>query len=221
MFPLFLVDYICTASSQTIMDHQKQQILSQAEALFMRFGIKSVTMDDLAREMGVSKKTLYQFVENKADLINQILLNHVQDETACIEEVVHTGSNALKVMLGIAKFAEQRLGRISPTVVYDLKKYYREGWELIETLHRQHVYAVIKGNIEKGITEGLYREDVSPDIIAKLYVGKTFLLVDEDIFPQRDYERGKLFREFLMYHLRGIVSPKGAKTLEKYLGEAV
>jgi AcrR family transcriptional regulator len=201
------------------MDHQKQHILSQAEALFLRFGIKSVTMDDLARELGISKKTLYQFVENKADLINQILLNHVQDETACIEEVIHTGSNALEVMMGIARFAEQRLGRIAPTVVYDLKKYYREGWELIESLHRQHVYAVIKSNIERGKAEGLYREDVNADVIAKLYVGKTFLLVDEDIFPQREYERGKLFQAFLIYHLRGIVSPKGAKMLEKHFGE--
>ncbi|HMR42705.1 MAG TPA: TetR/AcrR family transcriptional regulator [Saprospiraceae bacterium] len=199
------------------MEHQKQQILVQAESLFLRYGIKSVTMDDLARELGVSKKTLYQYIENKADLISQIILNHVEEETDCINSICDQTLNAVEQMLVIGKYVVQQLGKISPTVVYDLKKYYRQSWELMEMLHRQHVYQVIVKNIEKGIKEGLYRENLNTDVIAKLYVGKTFLLVDEDIFPLKNYEKEHLFREFIFYHLFGIVSQKGLKTLEKLI----
>lgn len=174
-------------------------------------------MDDLARELGVSKKTLYQYIENKADLISQIILNHVEEETDCINNICDQTLNAVEQMLVIGKYVVQQLGKISPTVVYDLKKYYRQSWELMEMLHRQHVYQVIVKNIEKGIKEGLYRENLNTDVIAKLYVGKTFLLVDEDIFPLKNYEKEHLFREFIFYHLFGIVSQKGLKTLEKLI----
>lgn len=202
------------------MEHQKQQILQQAEALFLRYGVKSVTMDDLARELGISKKTLYQYVDNKADLISQIVFNHVQDETRCINAIVNEGENAVVEMLEIAKYAAQQLDHITPTVVYDLRKYYRASWELVETLHKQHVYSVIRGNIEKGIHQGVYRDNIDSDIIAKIYVAMTFLMVEEDVFPQKEYQKERLFHMFIQYHLKGIASPKGQKLLEKYLIES-
>lgn len=197
------------------MEKQEQEILVQAESLFLRFGVKSVTMDDLAREMGISKKTLYQFVENKADLINKVIRKHVEDEAACVRQLSTKAHNAIEEMLEVGKFAIQQLRRTSPTVVYDLKKYYRKSWELLESFHGKHVYETIRRNIQKGMEEGLYRPDLDPDIIARLYVGKTHLLVDETIFPLREYSREVLFNEFISYHLRGIVSESGARLLRQ------
>ncbi|MEZ4949358.1 MAG: TetR/AcrR family transcriptional regulator [Saprospiraceae bacterium] len=148
------------------MEDQKSQILTEAEKLFLRFGIKSVTMDYIAQNLGISKKTLYQIVDNKADLISKIVLNHVNKETQCINQISTEAENAISEMLNISRYNIQKLREISPVAVFEMQKYYRKSWEQIESLHREQIYKVIFENIEKGKKEGLYREEINSDIVA-------------------------------------------------------
>lgn len=181
----------------------------------MRYGIKSVTMDDIARELGISKKTLYKFVENKADLIQKIFHEYIKCEKGEMDQILHASANAIEEIQNIGKYVIQQLRELAPTVLYDLQKYYRESWTLLQSLHQQYIYQVIKANLERGIKEGLYREDLDSDIIAKLYVGKTSLLVDEGLFPLKRYDKGSLFKEYIKYHVQGIASPKGLKLFKE------
>ncbi|NRA48435.1 MAG: TetR/AcrR family transcriptional regulator, partial [Phaeodactylibacter sp.] len=121
----------------------KKDIIKTAFELFLRYGIKSVTMDDIAREMGMSKKTLYQYVPNKADLIDQIFQAHIDDEQCMTEEIRSTSSDALEEMLKIGQYVVQKLRSVSPAAVYDLRKYYGSIWKNMEKEMKQHVYAVI------------------------------------------------------------------------------
>jgi len=194
---------------------QKQQILEKAEELYLKIGIKSVSMDDLARRLGISKKTLYQYVENKNDLVSQIIGCHINEEKEAVTEILNNSDNAIDEMLKVAKYVLTQLRKLSPTAVYDLKKYYRNCWEIIEKHNQFFVYNHIKHNIERGQREEIYREDVNADIIAKLYVSQNFLIVDEDLFPLREYDRDKLFSQFIMYHIRGIACPKGLEILDE------
>jgi AcrR family transcriptional regulator len=195
------------------MDTQLQQILIQGEKLFLRRGIRSVTMDDIAQTLGMSKKTLYQYVENKADLVSKIVLNHVEEETACISKISAESQNAIREMMEITRYSVQQLRDISPLVIFELQKYYRESWEKMEALHKEYIYKVIFDNIEKGKKEGFYREEINSDIVSKLYVGKTYLLVDENVFPLKDFDREKLLMEFFLYHINGLLTEKGRKSL--------
>ncbi len=195
--------------------NQKQQILEKAEELYLKIGIKSVSMDDLARSLGVSKKTLYQYVENKNDLVSQIIECHINEEIEAVTEILKNSDNAIDEMLQVAKYVLNQLRKLSPTAVYDLKKYYRDCWETIEKHNQFFVYNNIKTNIERGQKEGIYRNDVSADIIAKLYVSQNFLIVDEDLFPLKEYDREKLFNQFITYHIRGIASPKGLEIFDE------
>ena len=201
------------------MTEQEQKVLTQAEELFMRVGIKSVTMQDLSRELGISKKTLYQYVDNKADLVSKIIFNHAQHEIDEVKKITSASKNAIDEMLGIARFNFKQISVISPTAIYDIKKYYRKSWEVIEKLHQEHSYDVIVENFKRGVKEGLYRNDFDMDIVAKLYGAQTFLMIEEAIFPLRTYNKKHLMNEFIKYHLYGIVSPKGKKILEKYLSK--
>lgn len=201
------------------MQEQEHKILTQAEALFMRVGIKSVTMQDLSRELGISKKTLYQTVENKADLVLKIMFNHAQAEMEAITKITADSESAIDEMLGIARYSLEQLREISPTLIYDLKKYYRKSWDIFEKLHQEHAGGVIIENFKRGIEEGLYRNDFDIDIVSKLYVSKTFLLVEDSLFPLRKYDRRHLMNEFIKYHLYGIVSPKGKTVLEENFKE--
>jgi len=203
------------------MTEQEQKILSQAEALFMRVGIKSITMQDLSRELGISKKTLYQYVDNKADLVLKIMYNHAQTEMEAVKKITAESKNAIDEMLEIARYSLEQLREISPTVIYDMKKYYRKSWDIFEKLHQEHSGGVIVKNFNRGVEEGLYRDDFDMDIVSKLYVSKTFLLVEETLFPLRKYDRRHLMNEFIKYHLYGIISPKGKKQLEKYLTKEI
>jgi AcrR family transcriptional regulator len=192
------------------------KILFRAEKLFLRYGFKSITMDDLANELGISKKTLYQHIDNKSDLVDKITEQYILRQKISMDEVSKNAKDAIHEMLLIAKHVIQLLRRMQPTTMYDLKKYYRESWMKIDSFHMIHVYQMIKANILKGIKEGLYREQADADIIAKLYVGKTMILTDETMFPLRDYDREKLFREYIKYHIHGIASAKGIEIFKKY-----
>lgn len=187
--------------------------------LFMRYGIKSVTMDDLARQLGISKKTLYQYVSNKNDLITQIFYQKIELEKTIMAQIREDSSDAIDEILKIAAYVIGELRELSPTTVYDLQKYYQETWRQMEALHQRYIYVIIRENLQRGMGQGLYRQNMNPDIIAKLYVGKTSLVVDEDVFPTRDYDMSDLFREYIHYHIYGIASPKGLALLEKHLQE--
>ncbi len=195
----------------------KTQILEKAEDLFLRYGLKSVTMDDIARKLGMSKKTLYQYVENKTDLVSKIMLAHIEEEKAMMEEVKTNSGDAIEEMLKVGRHAVQQLRKLSPTLVYDLQKYYQNIWFLLQKLHRGHGQRMIKENIERGKAQGVYRADVNADILAKMYVMSTFSLVDEELFPLKEFNKEKLFIEFIKYHIHGIASEKGLSLYKKHI----
>lgn len=195
----------------------KTQILEKAEDLFLRYGLKSVTMDDIARKLGMSKKTLYQYVKNKTDLVSKIMLAHIEAEKAMMEEVKTNSGDAIEEMLKVGRYAVQQLRKLSPTLVYDLQKYYQNIWLLLQKLHRGHGQQMIQENIERGKLQGVYREDVNAEILAKMYVMSSFSLADEDIFPLKDFNKEKLFIEFIKYHIHGIASEKGLVLYKKHI----
>ncbi|MEL6924718.1 MAG: TetR/AcrR family transcriptional regulator, partial [Bacteroidota bacterium] len=197
----------------------REKILFQTEEMFMRYGIKSVTMDDISRELGISKKTLYQFVDNKADLIQQIFHEHTKREIEAMTAIKAESKNALEEMLSMARYVSQMIRKTGPKVIFDLKKYYRPTYELMESFHQQTVYRIIRENLEQGIREKIYRKEIDVDIISKLYVVSTFQIVDDGIFPMKDYNRETLYWELIKYHINGIASAKGLELLQKYSGE--
>lgn len=200
---------------------QKDLILGKSDELYMRYGIRSVSMDDIARELGISKKTLYQYFNNKADLIEQVFELHIEQEKALMAGFRKEAGDAIDEMMRIARHVIQLLRELPPTTVFDLKKYYREVWVKMEALQQRHVYRVIRENLKWGMDQGLYRKDIDPDIVAKIYVGKTSVVADEELFPSSDYNMQDLFREYIMYHVHGIASPKGLQVLEDHLDVSV
>lgn len=173
-------------------------------------------MDDIAKELGVSKKTLYQVVENKADLIKQTVQSFIDIEKQLVALILGQADDAVHEMVILSRHITQKLRDIPEGLTIDLMKYYPRCWDLMEAYRHSFIYKVIKDNIIRGMKQEVYRSDVNPDIIAKLYVGKTSLIVDEAIFPLRNYKKEILFNEYINYHLHGIASAKGLKLLAKH-----
>ena len=185
----------------------------------MKYGIKSITMDDLAHSLGVSKKTIYREVDNKEDLIRKVICMEMQESKRDMEEVRLQSNDAIEEMVKMAKLIIQKTRKISPTAYFDLQKYYRSVWNELEKMRVEYVYSNIKENIEWGIKEDLYRKDLDAEIIAKLYIHKTQLMTNEEIFSLEDYKRHELIKQFISYHLHGIMSVKGLKLWNQYKNE--
>jgi len=194
----------------------KENMLIKVEGLFLKYGIKSITMDDISAHLGISKKTLYQHVDNKADLIDQIIVAHLDGEEQALKEIKLTATDAIDEMTKIARYVIGQLRKLRPTTVYDLQKYYKNSWARMESYHNEKVFEIIKKNIVWGVEDGLYRSEIHATIMAKLYVGKLMLIADEETFPLKDFSKENLFKEFITYHLHGITSPKGLKRLAKH-----
>ena len=194
----------------------QQQILEKAEGLFMRLGVKSVSMDDVARELGISKKTLYQYFPTKEDLIVRTLEFHRRCERDQIAEVLAHADNALDEMVSLAKMAIRQLQKISPSLIFDLKKYHPDAFRFLEESHRKEAFEHIRQNLEKGISQGLYLPGIHVDIMARIHVQSFNLLLDEQLFPE-DLPRAQILREYIMHYLRGLVTPVGLQYLEKYM----
>lgn len=181
----------------------------------MRYGIKSLTMDDVARELGISKKTLYQFVESKNDLVIKVIERHIDEHTELNDCWHRDSDNAIEEMLHVIQRTQGEMERIKSNILFDLQKYHRDAWERMQTHQREHFLRVVRENLERGIREGLYRSDFSIDIIARVHVAESFLLLDDSWFPRPPFELHTLFQEYLLYYLHGIVSPQGLQLLKE------
>jgi len=193
----------------------RREFLDKASKLFMSIGIKSVTMDDLAKRLGISKKTIYQFVDNKEELLDIVIKDFIEVEKQAVNKIKNTSENAIHEMQSLAKHSLDILRSISNSTMFDLNKYYPVQWKLVEEFHKNFFLSIIRENIEWGQKDGLFKKDLHAEIIAKLYIESSFHIVDEDIFPSKQYSRESLFKEFYNYHISGIITEKGKSILKK------
>ena len=194
---------------------QEQQWIIRVENLFLRFGIKSITMDDVAADLGISKKTLYQMVQSKDELVVKVLENHISRETTKCLQLSSVAQNAIEEIFIILDANTHELAQMKTNIINDLQKYHREAWLLIRGFQYEFVFKVIRENLVRGRREGLYREDFDIEIIAKLHLATAFSMFDTDLFPDSTTSRLLLFREYMMHYLHGIVSAKGLDVLKK------
>lgn len=227
-----LIYYICK-KQRKLLNHSKfpefiriifetkmqSSIFHIAQTLFMRFGIKSVSMEEIAKHAGVSKKTLYKVIPTKNKLVLRIITHFIQQEKKKIETILNQNNDAIKEIVLIARNLVMLLKKTKPTLMYDLRKYHFDCWLLAEDLRVNFIRNLVKRNIENGIKSGLYRQNLNPDIISKLYVNASNIMNDESIFSSDEYNPAELFKHFIIYHIYGTATPDGINLFETYKKE--
>lgn len=194
-----------------------QKIIQTANKHFTKYGIRSVSMDDIARELGMSKKTIYEKVGNKEELVKKVMEFHIELDCAMTKALDEKGGNAIDEMLGIADFVIQELSDMNPSVIYDLKKYYRPIWEMMENHRHTHIHSSILRNLQNGIKQGLYRENIRPELIAHYYRGIAHVFIDGEFLEKHQYTVAEAYIEAFKYHIYGIASEKGIEYLKTNL----
>jgi AcrR family transcriptional regulator len=200
------------------MDEKYADIIKRATDIYMRFGIKSVTMDDMARHLGISKKTLYKYVADKNDLVNKSIQDQLDTEMCRIHEGVENAKNAIDEHISISRSVISQMKNVQPAVFYDLKKYYPEAWDMYQCHKHEEIYKTILENIINGQKQNLYREDVNPEITTMLYIQSVDVLFsDEMVKVMTKYNFQEIIIEKIKYHIYGIATEKGSQEFRKQL----
>lgn len=203
------------------MQNETINILERVSILYRKYGIKSVTMDDIAKELGISKKTLYRYFSDKQELVSKVIDFVLNQQQNCLADIHGIGLNSIDELFEMARHANQILLEHNPATDYDLKKYYPEEFQKIISVKRKVLYASILGNLQKGISEGIYRNEMNPEIIAKIHVARVEGMINNEVFSINELIDKKIFREIMIYHIRGISNEKGIKMLQEKLEREV
>ena len=201
------------------MNEELKNILLKVHELYMKYGIKSITMDDVARELGISKKTLYQYVTDKDDLVGKFVDNEISMRQEEICKCFRIGYNAIEELFEISIFMNKLMRNQNSATEYDLKKYYPVHFEKTIKARREGIFNYILVNLKKGINEGLYRKEMNKEVIAKLYLWRSENTHFDELFTIEEFTSIKLFVELINYHVRGIATEKGIMILEKKIIE--
>jgi len=198
-------------------EHQdiKIKILREAETLFMKFGFKSITMDDISRELGISKKTLYQYFEDKNDLVSHAMHQHLEDQKVSCSLLDSKKLDPITYMLNISDSVSTQMRQLSPGVIYDLKKYFKPVWDTFLEFKTSFIYQNVLKNLEFGQSKGFYHKDIDLKLIAALYVHLIDFLVSPSEYSNEHKNFRELHFEIMKYHLRAICTEKGIKILNE------
>lgn len=190
-------------------------ILDETRVLFLRHGIKSMTMDDVAAGLGVSKKTLYQHVSNKSDLVKKVIDLECRTQESKIDKIRGEDHNAIRESFEIGRSLIALLREMHPSIHYDLEKYYPEAWNLFLEFKTERVIDKVLENLRKGIQEGSYRKDFDPEVIGRIYTYRIDAVFHGELFPPDRFSFAEVYVEMFFYHMLGIASEKGRELLYK------
>jgi len=192
---------------------KETELIGKVMHLFLKCGIKSLTMDDIARHLGISKKTIYKHVTDKNDLVAKAMRIQLEEERCAICSINERGLNAIDEFFEVSRFVMELLSNVHPSIHYDMEKYHTEVFHAGLKERQAQVYECVFNNMEKGKKEGLYRSDLRSDVIAKVYIARMDVMFDGVVFPSTQYNFSEVYLEIFRYHIRGIASEKGLEYL--------
>ena len=191
----------------------KDKIILKSVDLFLSYGFKSVTMDDIANALGMSKKTIYQHFDNKTKLVESTTLYLQKVISEGISKICLLNKNPIEEIYAIKHFVSDHLKNEKSSPQFQLKKYYPNIYKSIKGDQFELMYQCIKNNISRGVQLGIYRKNMNIDFITRLYFSCVMAIKDDDLFPLKTFSKTMLAENYLEYHLRGICTNKGIQML--------
>lgn len=196
----------------------REKIINKAAELFLTLGFKSVTMDDIAHAMAISKKTIYVHFSNKTQLVEAVTFSLFENICVGIDCICDQSPNPIEELYDIKLFVMQHLKNEEASPQYQLKKYYPEIYEILKTKQFDKMQVSVKDSLINGIETGLFRTDIDVEFISRMYFNGMTGIKDETIFPKEIFNNMEyLMESYLEYHLRAIVTDKGLNILNKFI----
>ena len=198
----------------------KVRIKEKADELFRRYGIKSVTMDEIASQLGVSKKTIYQSYKDKNELVDAVIEEMLEYNKVCCTDGRINAANAVQEVYFGMESIQEMLDNMNPSILYDIERAHPKTYKKFKDFKYNFLFDLMKRNVERGKEEGLYREEINAEIICKVRIELIMLAFNEEIFPKHQYSLIYIQQQILEYFLYAMVTPKGYKLIIKYQKES-
>ena len=193
-----------------------ERIKQKAHELFMQFGLKSVSMDDIATKLGISKKTIYQFYIDKDALVDDVIKSVLEHSETCCTKDTKVAENAVHEIFLAMDFIMEVFRSMNPSLIYDMQKYYPAAYQKFLQHKNDYLFGVVKQNLQRGIKEELYRADLKVELIARFRVESMMLPFNPEFHTKVKYNLAAIEQEITLHFLFGMVSPKGYKLATKY-----
>jgi AcrR family transcriptional regulator len=194
----------------------KDKILKGAEGLFMKYGVRSISMDDIARHLTVSKKTLYQHFADKEDIVTLVCQAHMQENKKEFDKITEDSANAIEELAKISICLKRNMEGINPSLLFDLQKYHPRAWKVWQDFKKISIYDSVKRNIEQGKEEGYYRPELDTEIISTMRMVLVETAFDDKAFPQDKFKIADVQVQLFDHFVHGLVTEKGKKLYQKY-----
>ncbi|MBC8083804.1 MAG: TetR/AcrR family transcriptional regulator [Hymenobacter sp.] len=194
----------------------KDRILLAAREQFARKGIKSVSMDDIAAGLSISKKTVYKWFENKDQLVEGVIRRHLCQTQGECETLINGCDSAINELLGMMDWLKSQFTDMHPSIFHDLRKYYPASWQLWMEHKNEYILDQITKNLHRGMTEGLYRADLDVDVLARLRLAEIEMAFDPALFPPRTFDLQRVSLITLEHFMLGVATLKGHKLINQY-----
>ena len=193
----------------------KQKILKAAESLFMKYGVRSISMDDISRHLSVSKKTLYQHFADKEDIVYMTCQAHIESIASRFFDISRYSKNALEELSKYSSCMKQNTADTNPSLLFDLQKYHPKAWGVWLNHKNKFIRESMIRNLKQGIREGYYRPELNVDIVAAMRIEMVQLPFDENAFPPSQFQLAEVQMEIFDHFVHGIVTDKGRKLYQK------
>jgi TetR/AcrR family transcriptional regulator, cholesterol catabolism regulator len=193
----------------------KEKILKGAMELFMKYGIRSVSMDDIARHLSISKKTIYHYFADKEDVVILTAQTHIDKTKQQFDLISETAKNAIDELVQISKCLKNEMQEINPSLLFDMKKYHPKAWAVWIEHKNNHIRASVVRNLIQGIQEGNFRAEINPDIIGTLRLEQVQIAFDDQIFSHDKYNLALVQTQIFEHFVNGLLTEKGRKLFEK------
>ncbi|MAJ50001.1 MAG: TetR family transcriptional regulator [Flammeovirgaceae bacterium] len=195
------------------------KVVSVAEDLFMRLGIRSITMDEVARTLSMSKKTLYQYFENKDQLVSATMIAHIEREKEAFKRIHEASRNAIEEIHGLAEIMRKNLGQLNPSTLFDIQRFHPHAWETFLDFKDKCIQGHTAKNIIRGINEGYYRSEIDANIMATLRVEQVSLMFKPSVFSSVDFDFKQVQLQVLDHFIHGLLTEKGRKLYGQFYQE--
>jgi AcrR family transcriptional regulator len=200
-------------------DEKFTDLMDKIVAMFFEFGIRNLNMDDISRNLGISKKTLYQSFKSKEDLIEKLFYYDEMKWDIEMAKLKIDEMNAIEILLQVSLKVHEEMRNFNPKLKFELKKYYEPLFQQFMSRKQNHIFTQIKKNIEKGKLEGFYREDVNGELAASLYVRILVDMHNKDYCFVENITFDQVFEAMFENHIRAISTPEGIAYFEKRKSE--
>jgi TetR/AcrR family transcriptional regulator, cholesterol catabolism regulator len=192
------------------------RIFQQAHLLFMQYGLKSVSMDDIASKMGISKKTIYQFYADKEALVAEVVKQITSNNQLQCDNDISNSENAIHEIILAMEQMSKLFETMNPSILFDLQKYYPQAFKFFQAHKNDYVFGKIKQNINRGINEGLYRDDLNIEIVSRYRVESIVIAFNPEFQSSVKSSLVSIAQELSTFFLYGVVNEKGYKLINKY-----